>query len=93
MDNQLANAQHQCRIKAWVHLHEQLTQLDELEGLDKPQDKKLLSALQVVDQYDELCAGIMGKQGRTPSARSVLSVPKCADRQLFYRVGAEIDFS
>lgn len=69
MDNQLANAQHiSARIKAWVHLHEQLTQLDELEGLDKPQDKKLLSALQVVDQYDELCAGIMGKQGRTPSA-------------------------
>lgn len=69
IDTLLANANNIApRIKTWVHYHEQLTQLDQLDGRLSTGDKKLLSALQVVDQYDELCAGIMGKQGRTPSA-------------------------
>ncbi len=56
------------RVRHWVRQHEKLPLEDNPPGLENPLDRRLLAALQVVDKYDELCAGIMGNQGRTPSA-------------------------
>lgn len=56
------------RVKSWVHYHEHSPLEGDLTDLLADEDRYWLSALQTADKYDELCAGIVGNQGRTPSA-------------------------